>query len=132
MSTSGSTNYSLATNEIITEAFDICGIGSEGESMALRSVENGPEAITGVDEGPQRVVFVMSVRRQQRRVTLDDDVAIAGGGQAASHAGQRRRLSSLDVDLRQLHGPNLCTVEHVVQCDRVDIEIRGCARRGSA
>lgn len=34
MATSGSKNYNLVTNEIIDEAFDICGIGSEGESIS--------------------------------------------------------------------------------------------------
>jgi len=33
MSTSGSTNFNLVANEIIEEAFDICGIGSEGETI---------------------------------------------------------------------------------------------------
>lgn len=33
MSTSGSTNFSLVTNTLIDEAFDICGIGSEGEAV---------------------------------------------------------------------------------------------------
>lgn len=34
MSTSGSTDYALVTNTIIDEAFDICGIGSEGEAIS--------------------------------------------------------------------------------------------------
>ena len=34
MSTSGSTDFGLVTNTIIDEAFDICGIGSEGESIS--------------------------------------------------------------------------------------------------
>lgn len=34
MATSGSKNYNLVTNEIIEESFDICGIGSEGESIS--------------------------------------------------------------------------------------------------
>lgn len=34
MSTSNSTNFNLVTNEIITEAFDLCGIGSEGEAIS--------------------------------------------------------------------------------------------------
>ena len=34
MSTSGSTNYSLTTNDIIAEAYDICGVGSEGEAIS--------------------------------------------------------------------------------------------------
>jgi len=33
MATSGDTTYRLVANEIIQEAFDICGIGSEGESI---------------------------------------------------------------------------------------------------
>lgn len=33
MSTSGSANYNLVANDIITEAFDLCGIGSEGEAI---------------------------------------------------------------------------------------------------
>ncbi|HKR17722.1 hypothetical protein [Rhizorhapis sp.] len=33
MATSGDTTYRLAANEIIAEAFDICGVGSEGESI---------------------------------------------------------------------------------------------------
>ena len=33
MATSGDTTYRLVANEIIAEAFDICGIGSEGESI---------------------------------------------------------------------------------------------------
>lgn len=45
MSTSGSTDFNLVANEIIIEAFDLCGIGSEGEAItadmyarALRSL----------------------------------------------------------------------------------------------
>lgn len=45
MSTSGSTDFNLVANEIIIEAFDLCGIGSEGEAVtadmyarALRSL----------------------------------------------------------------------------------------------
>lgn len=45
MSTSGSTDFNLVANEIIVEAFDLCGIGSEGEAVtadmyarALRSL----------------------------------------------------------------------------------------------
>ena len=45
MSTSGSTDYGLTTNGILEEAFDICGIGTEGEAItadqyarALRSL----------------------------------------------------------------------------------------------
>ena len=34
MATSGSVDYGLVTNSIIDEAFDICGIGSEGESIS--------------------------------------------------------------------------------------------------
>lgn len=34
MTTSGSTNYSLVTNTIIDEAYDICGVGSEGEEIS--------------------------------------------------------------------------------------------------
>lgn len=33
MSTSGSVDYNLVTNSIIDEAFDLCGIGSEGEAI---------------------------------------------------------------------------------------------------
>lgn len=33
MATSGSTDFTLVTNPIIAEAFDICGIGSEGEAI---------------------------------------------------------------------------------------------------
>lgn len=33
MATSGDTTYRLVANDIIAEAFDICGIGSEGESI---------------------------------------------------------------------------------------------------
>lgn len=33
MSTSGDKTFNLQTNEIIDEAFDICGIGSEGEAV---------------------------------------------------------------------------------------------------
>lgn len=34
MTTSGSSDFNLNANQIITEAFDICGIGSEGESIS--------------------------------------------------------------------------------------------------
>lgn len=34
MAVSGSTNFNLVTNEIIDEAFDIAGIGSEGEAIS--------------------------------------------------------------------------------------------------
>lgn len=34
MTTSGSVNFSLTTNQIIEEAFDICGVGSEGEAIS--------------------------------------------------------------------------------------------------
>lgn len=34
MPVSGSTDFALTANEIITEAFDICGIGSEGEAIS--------------------------------------------------------------------------------------------------
>jgi len=34
VSTSGSTNYGLVTNTLVDEAFDICGIGSKGESVS--------------------------------------------------------------------------------------------------
>lgn len=34
MATSGDTTYRLVANDIIAEAFDICGIGSEGESIS--------------------------------------------------------------------------------------------------
>lgn len=33
MSTSGSTDFNLVTNGLIDEAFDLCGIGSEGEAI---------------------------------------------------------------------------------------------------
>ena len=33
MATSGDTTYRLVANDLIAEAFDICGIGSEGESI---------------------------------------------------------------------------------------------------
>ncbi|CDO34431.1 hypothetical protein [Novosphingobium sp. KN65.2] len=32
--TSGSTDFTLVTNQIIEEAFDLCGIGSEGEAIS--------------------------------------------------------------------------------------------------
>lgn len=34
MSTSGSTDFSLVTNTIIEEAFDLCAVGSEGEGIS--------------------------------------------------------------------------------------------------
>lgn len=34
MSTSGSTNFNLSANEIIVEAFDLIGVGSEGEPIS--------------------------------------------------------------------------------------------------
>lgn len=34
MATSGSTDFSLVTNTIIEEAFDLCGVGSEGEPIS--------------------------------------------------------------------------------------------------
>lgn len=34
MTTSGSTDFAMGANEIIEEAFDICAIGSEGESIS--------------------------------------------------------------------------------------------------
>lgn len=34
MSTSGDTTFNLTTNQIVDEAFDICGIGSEGEAVS--------------------------------------------------------------------------------------------------
>ena len=34
MSTSGSSNFNLSANEIIVEAFDLIGVGSEGEPIS--------------------------------------------------------------------------------------------------
>ena len=34
VSTSGSTNFNLSANEIIVEAFDLIGVGSEGEPIS--------------------------------------------------------------------------------------------------
>ena len=34
MAVSGSIDFNLVTNDLITEAFDLCGIGSEGEAIA--------------------------------------------------------------------------------------------------
>lgn len=34
MSTSGSVDFTLVTNDLIGEAFDVCGIGSEGEAIS--------------------------------------------------------------------------------------------------
>jgi hypothetical protein len=39
VSTSGSTDFNLVTNELIDEAFDLCGIGSEGEAVSADMYE---------------------------------------------------------------------------------------------
>lgn len=45
MATSGSTNFSLVTNQIVDEAFDICGIGSEGEAISADQYERARRSL---------------------------------------------------------------------------------------
>ena len=46
MSTSGSVNFNLVTNDLIAEAFDICGIGSEGEAIAADMYSRARRSLT--------------------------------------------------------------------------------------
>jgi len=45
MPTSGSTNFTLVTNPLIEEAFDICGIGSEGEAISADQYERARRSL---------------------------------------------------------------------------------------
>ena len=45
MSTSGSTNYTLVTNDLIEEAFAICGIASEGRAVSAYDYARGKAAL---------------------------------------------------------------------------------------
>lgn len=45
MTTSGSTDFGLVTNSIIDEAFDICGIGSEGEAISADQYERARRSL---------------------------------------------------------------------------------------
>lgn len=45
MPTSGSSNFGLVTNTLIDEAFDICGIGSEGEAISADQYERARRSL---------------------------------------------------------------------------------------
>lgn len=45
MALSGSTDFTLVTNEIIDEAFDLCGIGSEGEAISADQYERARRSL---------------------------------------------------------------------------------------
>lgn len=45
MATSGSTDFNLVANEIIEEAFDLCGIGTEGEAITADQYARGRRSL---------------------------------------------------------------------------------------
>jgi hypothetical protein len=45
MTTSGSTDFGLVTNTIIEEAFDVCGVGSEGEAISADQYERARRSL---------------------------------------------------------------------------------------
>lgn len=68
MATSGSTDFNLVTNEIIDEAFDICGIGSEGEAISADQYARAKRSLNLIVKawGTQEHLWL----RTERSVTL--------------------------------------------------------------
>lgn len=45
MSTSGDTTFNLQSSEIVAKAFSILGVGSEGENLSARQLEDGKDSL---------------------------------------------------------------------------------------
>lgn len=48
MATSGSTNFSVTRNDIITKALLKCGVGAEGETLSAQTVADAAKALNGI------------------------------------------------------------------------------------
>ena len=103
MATSGDTTYRLVANEIIEEAFDICGIGSEGESInadmnarAMRSLNLLAKAWSASGH------LWKQVSRSVALVAGQDDYALTPKPLRVVEVRRRVTSSSIDTPLNEL------------------------------
>lgn len=94
MAVSGSNDFNLVTNEIVDEAFDICGIGSEGEAVSADMYTRARRSLNLIIKtwGAREALW----RKTERSVTL-----IAS---TASYALTPRAMRVLSVRRRKTSG----------------------------
>lgn len=103
MSTSGSIDFNLVTNEIIDEAYDLIGIGSEGEAITADMYERARRSANLVIKTWGTYPHLWT--RTTRSVTLLADTAsYALTPKPMRITGVRRRITtgSLDTPLREM------------------------------
>lgn len=103
MSTSGSVDFALVTNELIIEAFDLIGVGSEGEAITADMYERAKRSANLVIKSWSAQPHLWL--RTTRSVTLIADTAsYALTPKPMRIVGVRRRITSgsLDTSLREM------------------------------
>lgn len=98
MSTSGSTDFNLNTNELIDEAFDILGIGSEGESISDDMYRRAKRSLNLIIKtwGTQDHLWL----RTERTLSLvADQAAYALSPKPMRVESVRRKVSNLETPL---------------------------------
>lgn len=103
MATSGDTTYRLVANEIVAEAFDICGIGSEGESISVDMSARAMRSLNLLAKAWSASGHLWKqVSRSVSLVAGQDDYALSPKPMRVVEVRRRVTSSGIDTPLNEL------------------------------